>query len=170
MDPNGESPIDIGFFIADSIHFGIALYSGNPAAIQSAGMDFAASALGLASPVPGMGQALKIARTADRINDAAKVIKNEKLLLGRSKSVQERVARAQGKASVVDSTDPKTIFKKNYSDMRKAKEIEFDARGVPKSLDDIIADPPHQGQFSRAERFIIDTRPDIFKKTRIIEE
>lgn len=70
----------------------------------------------------------------------------------------------------MDSTDPRTIYKQNARDMRSAKEIEFDARGVPRSLDEILSDPLKQGQFSRAERSLIDNRPDIRAKTFILHD
>jgi RHS repeat-associated protein len=72
LDPNGESPLDVGFFIADTVSFGLALYSGNPQAIPSAGADLAASAVGLASPIPGTGLAIKAARAADKAGDVVK--------------------------------------------------------------------------------------------------
>lgn len=72
VDPNGESPLDVGFFIADTVSFGLALYSGNPQAIASAGVDLAASAVGLASPIPGTGLAIKAARAADKATDIVK--------------------------------------------------------------------------------------------------
>ncbi|MGH8487371.1 MAG: glycohydrolase toxin TNT-related protein, partial [Gammaproteobacteria bacterium] len=75
VDPNGESPLDVGFFIADSINFGLALASGNAGAIASAGADLAASTAGLFSPIPGTGVALKAARAADKVGDAARVAK-----------------------------------------------------------------------------------------------
>lgn len=64
VDPDGESPLDIGFFIYDSVKFSMAVYSGNPAAIQAAGADLAASTVGLFSPIPGTGVAIKAARAA----------------------------------------------------------------------------------------------------------
>ncbi|MGQ0591592.1 MAG: polymorphic toxin type 10 domain-containing protein, partial [Gammaproteobacteria bacterium] len=52
---------------------GLAVYSGNPQAIASAGADLAASAVGLASPIPGTGLAIKAARAADKVGDAVRV-------------------------------------------------------------------------------------------------
>jgi len=80
LDPDGQSPLDAGFFLADSVSFGIAAASGNPEAIASAGIDLAASAVGLASPVPGTGLAIKAARAGDKVGDAVQVARGgEKL-------------------------------------------------------------------------------------------
>ncbi|MGH8489422.1 MAG: RHS repeat-associated core domain-containing protein [Gammaproteobacteria bacterium] len=72
VDPDGNSPLDVGFFIADTVSFGLALYSGNPQAITSADIDLAASAVGLATPIPGTGLAIKAARAAEKIGGVAK--------------------------------------------------------------------------------------------------
>ena len=71
VDPDGNSPLDAGFFIVDTVSFGLAVASGDPAAIQSTGLDLAASAVGLASPIPGTGLAIKAARAGDKAIDAA---------------------------------------------------------------------------------------------------
>ena len=60
VDPDGHSPLDLGFFVVDAVKLGMALTSGSGAG--EAAIDFAMSAAGLLSPVPGAGLALKAAR------------------------------------------------------------------------------------------------------------
>jgi RHS repeat-associated protein len=70
VDPDGHSPLDLGFFVVDAVKLGMALTTGTGAG--EAAVDFAMSAAGLLSPVPGTGLALKAARAADNMVDAAK--------------------------------------------------------------------------------------------------
>ncbi|MGH8489420.1 MAG: hypothetical protein ACREXS_11310, partial [Gammaproteobacteria bacterium] len=67
--------------------------SGNPAAIQSAAFDFAASAVGLASPIPGTGLAIKAARAADNVGHAVRLEKEAVVIGENMKRVEKYAAK-----------------------------------------------------------------------------
>jgi RHS repeat-associated protein len=70
VDPDGHSPLDVAFLVWDIGKLGVAMYTG--VGVGAAAADVAASVVGVASPIPFAGQAIKMARVADKAMDVAR--------------------------------------------------------------------------------------------------
>jgi RHS repeat-associated protein len=70
VDPDGHSPLDVGFLVFDLGKLGYALYKGD--GVNHALVDVAMSVAGVIVPIPGAGEVLKGARALEHGVEAAR--------------------------------------------------------------------------------------------------
>jgi len=168
-----HTALDVAGFVpvigeaADAVNGVIYLVEGDKV---NAGLSFAACIPVVGSAATGGKYVKKIVSAVDKIDDLSGSTKfinkngEDILVLGRGpKERLERLATKEGgHISSTSSNSPRDIFKKNYSDIRKADRIIQYMDNIPTTLDEALL---IGGQYSRAEVYMINQRKDLLLKT-----
>jgi hypothetical protein len=72
VDPDGHSPLDVGFLIYDIGNLAYSIYKG--AGVGDAAIGVGLSVVGVVSPVVGTGQALKAARAGEHLVEGGRAV------------------------------------------------------------------------------------------------
>ena len=135
-------------------------------AFKAVGASFAAARIYMASRAAAAAGSEAAGAIGSAAEGVATNVADDILVLGRGpvERLQRLADLEGGRLSNSNSSIAKEIFKRNYSDMRSANRIVQYMDDIPESLPSVI-ERQYSGQFSRAELFMIKTRPDLAAKT-----